>query len=245
MTSRSLRSLLLAIAAVTVCLPGLTAAENQLSPAEKAAGWELLFDGQTFNGWQIYRQNNPPSAGWEIKDGTLRTMPKAKGTNIVTARKFTDFEFSWDWRIAPRGNNGIKYFITDARPGAPGHEYQLIDDGGHSDSTHPKRQTGSFYDVLPPAADKPLKKPGEWNNSRIVVRGQLVEHWLNGKKILTYELGSPEVKAGLAASKFNKYPDFGTKITGPIMITYHQDECWFRNLKVRELLPQRVDQTRR
>lgn len=230
----NLRSLVSALALIA-CATALPAAENQLSAAEKAAGWELLFDGKTFNGWQVYRQKSPPTVGWEIKDGTLRTVAKVKGSNIVTARKFTDFEFSWDWRVAPKGNNGIKYLVTEDRPAAPGHEYQLIDDGGHSDSAHAKRQTGSFYDVLPPAADKPLKKPGEWNNSRIVVRGQRVEHWLNGRQILAYELGSPEVKAAIAESKFKKFPDFGTKITGPIMITYHQDECWFRNMKVREL----------
>ncbi len=216
-------------------MPLVNAAENQLSSAEKSAGWELLFDGRTFNGWRVYRQKTPPTEGWVIKEGTLRTLPKVKGSNIVTERKFKDYELSWDWRIQPGGNNGIKYFVTEDRPAAPGHEYQLIDDGAHPDSKSIKRQTGSFYDVLPPAADKPLKKPGEWNTSRIVVRGDNVEHWLNGKKILTYQLGSPEVKAGIAASKFNKFPDFGTKIVGPIMITYHSDECWFRNLKIREL----------
>ena len=89
--------------------------------------------------------------------------------------------------------------------------------------------------MLPPAADKPLREPGEWNTSRILVRGKHVEHWLNGKKILAYELGNSAVKAGLAKSKFNDQPGFGDKITGPIMLTYHQDECWFRNLKIRSL----------
>ncbi|MDO8543743.1 MAG: DUF1080 domain-containing protein [Opitutaceae bacterium] len=225
----------LSVAALVLCAPLAHAADNQLSKAEKAQGWELLFDGKTLNGWNVYRQKTPPNQGWEVKEGTLRTVPKVKGTNIVTERKFKDFEFSWEWRIQPAGNNGIKYFVTEDRPSAPGHEYQLIDDGAHSDGRMTKRQTGSFYDVLPPAADKPLKKPGEWNASRILVRGEHVEHWLNGKKILAYELGSPEVKAGLVASKFAKHADFGTKIVGPIMITHHTDECWFRNLKIREL----------
>ena len=87
----------------------------------------------------------------------------------------------------------------------------------------------------PPAADKPLKPAGEWNSSRLLVQGSHIEHWLNGQKILAYELGSPEVKAGLARSKFKDQPGFGDKITGHIMLTYHDDECWFRNFKVREL----------
>lgn len=236
MRSLPLRSLL-AVATLAVCLPVVSAAENQISKAEKSAGWELLFDGKSLDGWRVYRQKKgeqPP--GWAIENGTLRSVPKVKGSNLVTERKFNDFEFSFDWKIAPKGNNGIKYFVTEDRPAAPGHEYQIIDDTGHPDGKlGPKRQTGSFYDVLPPAADKPLRAPGEWNTSKIVVRGKRVEHWLNGKNVLTYELDSPEVKAGLASSKFNKYPDFGTKLTGHIMLTYHSDECWFRNLKVREL----------
>lgn len=228
--------LLLPIATFALCLPALPAAENQLSKAEKSAGWELLFDGKSMKGWRVYGQQKQPDQGWVVQDGTLRTVAKVKGQNIITERQYNDFELSWDWKIAPAGNNGIKYFVTEKRTGAPGPEYQLLDDASHPDAkVGPKRQTASFYDVLPPAADKPLKKPGEWNNSRIVVKGQRVEHWLNGKNVLTYVLGSPEVKAGLAASKFNKYPDFGDKIAGHIMLTYHNDECWFRNIKIREL----------
>jgi hypothetical protein len=212
------------------------AAHNRLTAKEKSAGWQLLFDGQTFNGWRGYRLPGMPATGWEIKDGTLRTVAKVKSPDIITEKTFTDFELVWEWRIAEGGNNGIKYFVTEDRPRAPGHEYQLLDDAKHPDGKAGRnRLTASFYDVLAPAADKPLKAPGEWNHSRIVVRGERVEHWLNGKNVLTYVLGSPEVKAGLAGSKFKAFPDFGTKVTGHIMITYHNDECWFRNIKIREL----------
>jgi hypothetical protein len=95
--------------------------------------------------------------------------------------------------------------------------------------------TAAFYDVLPAAANKPIRPAGEWNTSRIVVRGTQVEHWLNGTKVLTYQLGSEAVKEGIAKSKFKGHPGFGDKITGPIMLTYHQDECWYRNVKIREL----------
>lgn len=223
--------------ALLACAALAHAAElNTLTDAEKKDGWQLLFDGKTFNGWRGYRQKAMPAAGWEIQDGTLKTVAKVKGSEIITEQKFKDFELSWEWRIAPAGNNGIKYFVLEERPKAPGHEYQMLDDDGHPDGKiGPHRQTASFYDVLPPAQDKPLKPVGEWNLSRILIKGDHVEHWLNGAKVLAYDLGSDEVKAGLAKSKFKGIPDFGTKVEGHIMLTYHGDECWFRNVKIRVL----------
>jgi len=209
-------------------------ADNVLTPAEKSAGWELLFDGKTMNGWRTYA--GKPAGGWEVIDGTLHAIAKVKGTELITERKFRDFEFSWEWKIPPAGNNGVKYFVTEARTKSPGPEYQMLDDAGHPDGKiGPHRQTASFYEVLAPAADKPLRKPGEWNQSKIVVQGKKVEHWLNGKNVLTYELGSDVVKAGIANSKFKNEVGFGDKIDGHIMLTYHQDNCWYRNIKIREI----------
>ncbi len=208
---------------------------NTLTSKEKANGWKLLFNGTSLDGWRGYRMTGLPEAGWEIRDGLLKTVPKMKGRELITVQKFNDFEFSWEWRIAPSGNNGIKYFVTEERPAAPGHEYQMIDDATNADGkVGPQRTTASFYDVLAPSDDKPLKPAGEWNLSRVVVQGNRVEHWLNGKKVLEYELGSERVKEGLARSKFKNFPDFGKKITGHIMLTFHNDECWFRNIKIRE-----------
>lgn len=209
---------------------------NTLTAKEKGQGWRLLFNGTSLEGWRGYRMQGLPQAGWEIKDGLLKTVPKVKGRELITVDKFKDFEFSWEWRIAPSGNNGVKYFVTEDRPSAPGHEYQMIDDATNEDGkVGPQRTTASFYDVLAPAADKPTRPAGEWNQSRIIVKGNHVEHWLNGKKVLEYELGSERVKEGLAKSKFKNIADFGTKIEGPIMLTYHNDECWYRNIKIREL----------
>lgn len=212
-----------------------SAAENTLTAAEKSAGWQLLFDGKTMNGWRTYAGKTP--GGWEVKDGTLHAIAKVKGAELITEKKFNDYELSWEWKVPPAGNNGIKYFVTEARPRSPGPEYQMIDDAGHPDAQKggALHQTGSFYDVLPPAADKPLKKAGEWNQSRLIVKGKDVEHWLNGKKVLSYNLDSAEVKAGIAKSKFSKEAGFGDKIVGHIMLTYHQDDCWFRNIKLREI----------
>jgi hypothetical protein len=224
----------LALSLVTRQAVATDPAPNTLTAEEKAAGWHLLFDGKSLDDWRGYRRDTLPETGWEIRDGTLRTVPKVKGADLVTRKKFRDFEFTWEWRVAPGGNNGVKYFVTEERPASPGHEYQMIDDAGYPGTLHPNQRTADFYDVLPAAADKPMRPAGEWNTSRIVVRGMRVEHWLNGRNVLTYELGSQAVKAGLAKSKFKDQAGFGEKIAGPIMLTYHQDECWYRNLKIRE-----------
>lgn len=217
------------------------AADNELSAEEKKAGWKLLFDGKTMNGWRTYADRKP--GGWEVlPDGTLHAITRkdlpagVAGSELITEKKFNDFELTWEWKLPEAGNNGVKYFVTEERKNAPGHEYQMLDDKRHPDAkAGPLRQTAAFYYVLPPAADKPYREAGEWNQSKIVVRGKSVEHWLNGKKVLSYETGSEAVKAGVAASKFAKEPGFGEKIVGHIMLTYHQDNCWYKNIKIREL----------
>lgn len=228
---------LIAIGVLTFSLQPAMAptSANTLNSSEKAAGWRLLFDGRSLDGWRGYRRDAVPDAGWEVKDGTLRTVARVKGADIITTQSFGDFELSWEWRVAPGGNNGVKYFVTEDRPQSPGHEYQMIDDAGYPGKLKAEQLTGAFYDVLPAAADKPLRPAGDWNASRIVVRGPRVEHWLNGTKVVEYDLGSAAVKEAIARSKFKGHYGFGDKITGRIMLTYHQDECWYRNLKIREL----------
>jgi len=212
---------------------------NTLTSAEQKDGWKLIFDGKSLDGWRTYKEGGTIGKGWIIEDGILKKQAKIGGGDIMTVETIpatADWELSWEWRIAKNGNNGIKYFITEALKGTLGHEYQMLDDAGHPDGKiGPHRQTASFYEVLPPAADKPLRKPGEWNSSRLVVRGKKVEHWLNGRMVLAYELGSEAVKAGLAKSKFKNEPGFGDKIDGHLLLTYHNDDCWYRNLKIREL----------
>jgi hypothetical protein len=229
-----LRSLAVAAVLLSVNLaPRVFAAENTLTAAEKAAGWQLLFDGQTFNGWRAFT-------------GTLKGVHLAgdRKSDIITEKKYTDYEFSWDWKIAPKANSGIKYLVTESRPSTPGPEYQMLDDAPSASRPETKKgdgahraltSTGSFYEILAPAPDKPLKPAGEWNSSKVVVRGKDVEHWLNGKKILSFNLDSPEVKAGIAKSKFKDEPGYGDKIAGHLMLTHHGDEAWFRNVKIREL----------
>lgn len=206
---------------------------NTLTPEEKSAGWQLLFDGKTTQGWRSFRKRTFPDRGWVVENGTLKHVAGAGGGDIITEKTFKNFDFQWDWEIPPHANNGIKYFVTEKRSQGLGHEYQMIDeadvgrDGKHS--------TASFYDVLPPAPDKPLNPPGQWNHSRVLVQGNHVEHWLNGKKVLEYDLGSDEVKKAIGKSKFHSVPDFGEHIVGHILLTDHHDEASFRNVKIREL----------
>jgi hypothetical protein len=216
---------------------------NTLSPAEQKAGWKLLFDGKTTAGWRGFKKTDFPTARWEVQDGALHLRPTGTGDShgagdIVTTDTFTDFDLVWEWRISPGGNSGVKYFVTEDREGPIAHEYQILDDARHPDGRiGPHRQTAAFYDVLPPAADKPLKPVGEWNLSRVVVKGSHVEHWLNSRKVLEYELGSPALQAAIAKSKFKDVAGFGTKIRGRILLQDHGDEVWYRSIRI--LVPPR------
>jgi hypothetical protein len=206
---------------------------NTLTPEEKAGGWQLLFNGKDLNNFRKFRSEADPGPGWKIEDGILKKVEKIPGGNIVTKEKYGDFTLTWEWKISPKGNNGIKYLVVENRGEVAGPEYQILDDSGHPDSrvgTH--RQTACLYDILPPADHKPLKPVGEWNLSKIVVKGKSVQHWLNGTQVLSYELESDELKAAIAKSKFKNAKDFEKKIDGHIMLTDHVDGCSFRNMKI-------------
>ena len=207
---------------------------NTLTPTEKKAGWHLLFDGKDINNqWRNIGKDNVTGKGWVVRDGVLIKQQGVPAGNLITRRTWTNYEFAWEWKLGRKGNNGIKYMVLEKR-GAIGHEYQMIDDRFWEKSQ--LSLTGTFYAVLP--RDVKLAEPvriDKWNASRIKVDGQKVEHWLNGEKILSYALGSERVLAGVAKSKFKRFPGFGKKVTGHILITDHKDECWFRNLKIRVL----------
>jgi hypothetical protein len=219
-------------AALLLAHTASTAEPNTLTAAEQKAGWRLLFDGKSTDGWRNFKKPALTEAGWVVEDGCLKKVANVRGGDLITVDQFTDFEFSWEWKLPPRANNGVKYFITEERAGPIGHEYQMIDD---SVVKTPFDSTASFYLVVPPREDKPLKAPGQWNHSRILVQGNHVEHWLNGQKVLEYECGDPQLLAQVQQTKFKKVEGFGTKIKGHLLLTDHKDECWFRNLKIREL----------
>lgn len=211
---------------------GIASAQNTLTEEEKADGWKLLFDGKKIEGWRNYGDESFPEKGWVIENGTLHKQADIRAGNIMTVDTYENFEFSWEWRLLKGGNNGVKYFITPERKAVVGHEYQMLDDERTKDA---RSQTAAFYLIAAPSEDKPTKPMGEWNHSKIVVKGNEVEHWLNGKKVLEYTCGSDAVMKRVPETKFKKYPGFGEKIRGHIVLTDHKDPCWFRNIKIREI----------
>lgn len=226
---------------------------NQLTPAEQADGWTLLFDGKTFNGWRGLGYPNVPTSHWTIENGAIKKLPSGQvpvqadgqpkeGGDLMTERTYRDFELSWDWKIAPAGNSGVKYNVSEElstsmepRHAAKGFEYQMLDDERHSDGKLPTHRAGALYDLIAPPADKPINPVGEWNHSVIILNGNHGEHWLNGRKIVEYELGSPAMKKALAESKYHTIPWFAEHRAGHIVLQDHNDEAYFRNIKIREL----------
>ena len=214
------------------------ATPNQLTAEEKAAGWKLLFDGKTTNGWRSFKKTSFPARGWVVEDGWLHCLGNGGG-DIITDAEFDDFELEWEWKQAPGGNSGLKYFVTETRDSALGHEYQMIDNDGEPDAKQAggKRVTASFYDVLKLDRAAAPDPPGETNHSRILVQGDHVEHWLNGLKVLEYSCSSDALKTAVAQSKFKDVPGFGDKIKGHLLLQDHHSEVWFRSLKLRPLPP--------
>ncbi len=214
--------------------PAGAAAPNTLTEVEQAAGWQLLFNGRDTTAWRSFGKPTFPAQGWVVEDGWLKHREQGGGGDIVTTNTLGDFEFSFEWRLAKGANGGVKYFILEERGQAIGHEYQLWDPSAEDPAkVAAKHLTASFYDVLPPQAGALPKPPGEINRSRIVVRGQQVEHWLNDQKVLAYELGSEAVRQAVAASKFKTVAGFGTKVRGRLLLQDHGGEVWFRNLKLK------------
>lgn len=241
-----------------------TSGPNTLTAAERRDGWRLLFDGRTLAGWRGMGYPGVPEGHWTVEDGAIkkvasRSVPagpngqRPPGGDLMTVATFGDFELSWDWKMSPAGNSGLKYNVSEElsggqpsnvlRPatGSPGvshsaigFEYQMIDDDRHSDGKLPTHRSGALYDLITPNERKQLKPIGEWNHSAIVFVGNHGEHWLNGVKVVEYELGSPRLDSALAASKFKSMPWYAQRRTGHIVLQDHGDSAWFRNMKIRE-----------
>jgi hypothetical protein len=219
----------LTLMAILTLLPA-AAQDNTLTEEEKTAGWKLLFDGKTTTGWKGYRKDKMPD-GWQVVDGVLGTRGKAG--DICTLEEFQDFELQIDWKISPGGNSGIMYRVAETH-GAPyetGPEYQVLDDEKHGDGRNPLTSAGSIYAVYPPAK-KVLKPVGEWNHTKIVVKGNHVEHWLNGEKVCEAEIGSDDWNARVAKSKWAKVTSYAKEPKGKIDLQDHGDKVEFKNIKI-------------
>lgn len=228
-------------------------APNVLTAGEKAAGWVLLFDGQSFAGWRGLGYDRVPDKHWIIEDGAIKKVPSKDvplqadgqplvGGDLMTIDSFLDFELAFEWRISPGGNSGIKYNVSEemsvgqtANRAALGFEYQVLDDDLHPDAKNgPNRTAAALYDLIGPA-NKILNPVSEYNTAKIVFHDRHGEHWLNGVKVLQYDLGTPDFAARLARSKYHPIRGFADKRKGHIVLQDHTDAAWIRNIKIRVL----------
>ena len=211
-----------------------TAGATPLTAEQKAAGWRSLFDGTSTSAWRGYRSQTFP-AGWRIVDGILTKSGEVG--DIMTKDQFGNFELALDWNLSPGGNAGIFYRGTEEYDhiywSAP--EYQLLDDAGHPDGKSRLTSSGADFALYPSPAGI-VKPAGQWNSTLIVVNGNRVQHWLNGQKLLEYELGSPDWEAKVKASKFNAFPNYGRATRGYIGIQGdHAGTLSIRNVRIREI----------
>ena len=216
-------------------------APNTLTADEMAAGWQLLFDGNSTDGWRGYGRPDVPST-WVVVEGEL-THPTEGGDmdggDLLTVEEFTDFDLTFDFKVGSVGNSGVFYRVREAEGKglwevAP--EYQVLDDPAYpaTDDWQPtKHLTGENYD-LHAAVDRIVHPAGEWNTGRILVEGSHVEHWLNGRMTVSYEYYSPEWEALVAASKFSA-EDYARAPSGAIALQDHGTPVWYRNIKIRRI----------
>lgn len=211
--------------------------------AQKRGGTIVLFDGRDTSAWRGYKQEGFPAKGWVVRDGVLSTDPtiaSADRVDIITRDKFRNFDLELEWRISPGGNSGVFYGVaeTDGPAWHTGPEMQILDDDRHPDANrgvNGNRRAGTLYDLLPANGNKRLKPVGEFNKARLVVRDGRVTHYLNGKKILEYDLNSPEMTKIIAASKFKDFPRFAREQEGYIALQHHGEEVSFRNIRIKRL----------
>ena len=204
--------------------------------SDKAQNWVILFDGGNVDQWRGYKQDTFPKGGWVVENGALKTIVGGNRVDIITKDIYQNFELVLEWRVSPAGNSGIFYFATEESDyiwqTAP--EMQVLDDSAHPDGNRAVTSAGSLYDLISPT-EKFLNPVGEFNEARIKVKNNKVEHWLNGKKILIYEYGSATINELIAKSKFKSMPLFAKANSGHIGLQHHGEEVWYRNIRLRKL----------
>lgn len=219
---------------------------NTLTPEEVAQGWQLLFDGKTFNGWKRYNHDTIGPL-WTVHDGLIECNGQGLtegtaniGGSLMTTRQFGNFELSVDWKISPGGNSGILYHVIEgpeyAHDYETGPEFQLLDDSGwKGDTLKPAQLVGSNYDMYPAPTDKKIKPAGEWNNARLIYNNGHVVQYLNGEKTVDFEEGSADFQKRYVVSKWPHYPGWNKSKTGAISLQDHGAPIFFRNIKIKEL----------
>ena len=224
----------------------VNAIDNTVSLVEVENGWTLLWDGKTSNGWRGAKLAAFPTGGWKIEDGILKVLKSdggesTNGGDIVTIDKYKNFELSVDFKITEGANSGIKYFVdTDLNKGegsSIGCEFQILDDLNHPDAklgVKGNRTVGSLYDLIAAAPDKVFRK-NDFNNARIIVNGNKVQHFLNNKLVVEYERNTQMWQALVNYSKYRDWPNFGNATEGNILLQDHGNEVWFKNIKVKKL----------
>lgn len=234
------KSILIITIACTMLAAGCAGTANRLTDAEKAEGWELLFDGTSLDQWRLY--NSEGTGSWGIDDGCLAADGTGSDSTgyIVTRKEYSNFDLVFDWKIAPEGNSGVIYHVVESdrfhTPYLTGPEYQLIDDIGWPGELEEWQKAGADYAMyLPDPEKKELNPAGEWNNSRILFDNGHVEYWLNGEKIVEFEAWTPEWFALKSSGKWAGAPEYGLAATGLISLQDHGSKVWFRNMKIREL----------
>lgn len=199
---------------------------------DREVGFTPLFKGESEN-WKAYGKEGWPE-GWKFEDGVLHRH--ASGGDLASKGEYGDFDLRFGWKVSPGGNSGVMYRVTESDEPAylTGPEYQVLDDAKHKDGQNKLTSSASLYALYPPTEDV-LKPAGEWNRSRIVVEGNHVRHFLNGKKVVDVEIGSDDWNKQLAASKFATWPKFGKNAKGKIVLQDHGDEVWYRNMRIKDL----------
>jgi hypothetical protein len=237
-------------------ISGACQARGESADNQATDEWTELFDGESFAGWRGLGRDTVPGGHWVIEEGTIRkvasgAVPTAadgqplEGGDLMSVEAYRDFELVFEWKVAPGANSGIKYNVSEPMSvGSPpahaalGFEYQILDDDLHPDALNgPNRTAAALYDLVPPGASKDLLPVGSFNQGRILFRNGHGEHWLNGAKVLEFDLGTPAFDSVFAASKYVPVEGFADVRAGHIVLQDHGDDVWFRNIKIREFKP--------
>ncbi|MDB5240592.1 MAG: hypothetical protein JWP57_1217 [Spirosoma sp.] len=216
---------------------------HTLAHAQSKSGWTYLFDGQSVEKLRGYKMSSFPADAWKVEEGALVAQTGVPNIDLVTKENYKNFELVLDWKVSVAGNSGVFYYMNEEADQQSGNgnspnwldnfEMQLLDDINFNDKA-PIRSAGSLYDLIVPV-NKHLKPVGDYNESRLVVNKNHVEHWLNGDKVVEYEIGSPELNALISKSKFKNNPKFAKSTDGLIMFQHHGQKVWLKNIKVRRL----------